>query len=289
MQRSLAYLLLSLVAIATMTSDPVHAQSPNATISPETMTELWSHLLESEPTSTRAILRLAKHRESVTKFLATKLSPLKATEQDLLDLIAQLGSDDEQIWRAAYQKLNYFDPRLAMGLEEVLSLESVQEYPARHRLVDVLSGRSVDASYSATSQHYKFIKLIKHEGDEGGFFNFCGSETENTCGSSWWAEPKVENLNVGFSNPKMEWTRIVRALALLESFDTPEANAIIESVATGHVDAQPTKVARSMLSAQYKNNSGNQPQDIAVGTPTDVSIRDAELYSQFQLLIEADE
>jgi predicted ABC-type ATPase len=36
-------------------------------------------------------------------------------------------------------------------------------------------------------------------------------------------------------------------------------------------------------------NAGNQPQDVAVGTATDVSIRDAELLSQFQLLIDTDE
>ena len=35
-------------------------------------------------------------------------------------------------------------------------------------------------------------------------------------------------------------------------------------------------------------NSGNQPQDVAVGTANDVSIRDAELYEQFQLLIEVE-
>ncbi len=34
-------------------------------------------------------------------------------------------------------------------------------------------------------------------------------------------------------------------------------------------------------------NSGNQPQDVAVGTANDLSIRDAELYAQFQHLIEA--
>ncbi len=35
-------------------------------------------------------------------------------------------------------------------------------------------------------------------------------------------------------------------------------------------------------------NSGNQPQDVAVGTATDVSIRDAELFSQFQLFIDVE-
>ena len=36
-------------------------------------------------------------------------------------------------------------------------------------------------------------------------------------------------------------------------------------------------------------NSGNQPQDIAVGTAADISIRDAERFSHFQRLLEASE
>jgi predicted ABC-type ATPase len=32
-------------------------------------------------------------------------------------------------------------------------------------------------------------------------------------------------------------------------------------------------------------NSGNLPQDVAIGTATEVSVRDAELFSQFQLLV----
>ena len=254
MHRSIAYTLLLFVAITTLPEIAVNAQSPDVTVSPEQLTDLWSDLLESEPASTRAILKLSKHPASATKFLAAKLSPIMMTEQELRDAIAELGSDDEEKWRAAYRKLNYLDPRIAMGLEEVLSLEAVQQYPARHRLVDILSGRPVDEPYSATSQRYKFIKLNKHDddGDDGEFFNFCGSETENTCGSSWWAEPKVENLNDGFSNPKLEWTRVIRALSLLESFDTPDANAIIESIATGHADAQPTKIARAIVAARNK-------------------------------------
>ena len=36
-------------------------------------------------------------------------------------------------------------------------------------------------------------------------------------------------------------------------------------------------------------NSGNQPQDVAVGTAADFSVRDAELFSQFQHLIDGND
>jgi hypothetical protein len=141
-----------------------------------------------------------------------------------------------------------------MGLEELLSLDIVQTYPARHRLVDVLSGLSVDAPESAIHKRYKVIKLVKIVvPDSEDVFNFCGGDTENPCRVSWWAEPRLERLNDGPpEGAKTEWTRIVRALALLESFDTPKAREIIRSFATGHPDAQPTKIARAILSVQSK-------------------------------------
>ena len=257
MRRAFTYLLLTLVVVSSLTVNLAYAQSTSAMMSPHHLAQLWTDLLGSEPSSTRAVLKLSKNPVLTTDFFASKLSPLKITKQELLGAITELGSDDDKRWRVAYQQLSYFDPRLAMGLEELLSLDSVQAYPARHRLVDVLSGLSIDDPRSAIRQRYKVIKLDKINrvtpfGDH--FFNFCGGDTENTCRANWWAEPRLERLNVWPMNEgaKKEWTRIIRALSLLESFDSPRAREIIESVATGHPDAQPTKFARAILSVQFK-------------------------------------
>jgi len=257
MRRAFTYLLLTLVVVSSLTVNLAYAQSTSAMMSPHYLAQLWADLLGSEPSSTRAVLKLSKNPDLTTDFFASKLLPLKITKQELLGTITELGSDDDKRWRVAYQQLSYFDPRLAMGLEELLSLDSVQAYPARHRLVDVLSGLSIDDPRSAIRQRYKVIKLDKINrvtpfGDH--FFNFCGGDTENTCRANWWAEPRLERLNVWPMNEgaKKEWTRIIRALSLLESFDSPRAREIIESVATGHPDAQPTKFARAILSVQFK-------------------------------------
>jgi len=254
MSRTFACLLLALVVVLTLTANLVHAQSTSAMMSPHHLTQLWADLLGGEPSSTRAVLKLSKNPDLAIDFFASKLSPLKITKQELLGAITELGSDDDKRWRVAYQHLSYLDPRLAMGLEELLSLDTVQTYPARHRLVDVLSGLSVDAPESAIHKRYKAIKLVKIVvPDSEDVFNFCGGDTENPCRVSWWAEPRLERLNDWPPEAaKTEWTRIVRALALLESFDSPRARAIIESVATGHPDAQPTKIARAILSVQSK-------------------------------------
>jgi hypothetical protein len=255
MRRTFAYLLLALVVVLTLTANLVQAKSTSPMLAPHHLSQLWADLLDGEPSSTRAVLKLSKYPDLTTDFFASKLSPLKITKQELLGAITELGSDDDKRWRVAYQHLSYFDPRLAMGLEELLSLDSVQAYPARHRLVDVLDGLSIDDPRSAIRQRYKVIKLDKGVTPDGDdFFNFRGGDTEIDLRVSWWAEPRLERLNVWPMNEgaKKEWTRIIRALALLESFDSPRARAIIESVATGHPDAQPTKIARAILSVQSK-------------------------------------
>ena len=48
-------------------------------------------------------------------------------------------------------------------------------------------------------------------------------------------------------NTKKKWTRAVRAIVLLEHIGSPDAEAILKEMATGHPDAHPTKVAREAL------------------------------------------
>ena len=199
---------------------------------------LWDKLLKDEPVSTRAILAMSKYPAGTTDFLRLKLRPLTLSEERLHVLIAQLGGQDDDDWQHAYRELEYFDPRLAMGLQDLMNLEPVQLHPTRHRLVDVLSGCSLGES----TLEYETITLRSTR--EG--CNFFGSK-EGSCGCSWWAEARIERLNTMYINPKKDWTRIVRALALLESFGTSDGKAAIEEMASGHPEAQPTRIAASIL------------------------------------------
>jgi len=177
MSKCFVHALLFFVSIsfAATSETDVRAQAVQGKATDQTLDQLWSDLIEAEPTCTQAVLKLSKQPGIATKFLAAKLPPLKLSGQHPLDAIWRLGSDNEQEWREAYQKLDYFDPRLAMGLEEILALEAAKEYPARNRLVDILSGRSVDAPYSATSQRYQSIVLHQFKDDGQDYFNFVGS------------------------------------------------------------------------------------------------------------------
>lgn len=249
--RHLCSIAVQLAAVSCLIATSILAgdqsKSPDAGRSVETN---WEALLGREPESTRAILQLAKTPGETIKFLAERLQPLKLTDDRLETLLGDLQSSDDGVWQSAFQELEYFDPRLASGLEDLLRLDSMNQAPARNRLVAVLSGRTTENIIN-----YKTISL-RPVGDDG--FNFIGSDNLAPGGSSWWAEHKLERLNEVYSTQKHEWTRIVRAICLLESFGTPESLAIIKRLSEGHPDAQPTRVALEVLADDENAELGEE-------------------------------
>ncbi len=197
----------------------------------------WVDLEKDELEATRALLNLADRPAQATSFLKEKLKPLSIDSVRVKALLLKLGNASEKVWKSAFEELEYFDPRLAIDLQELM--ERVTETPARERMVEVLSGREAGALAGKNVQ-------LRAVGGEG--FNFFA---ENF--GSWWAEHKVSRLNLThWGNYKKKWTRAIRAIVLLEHIGTPEAAAIIKNVATGHADAQPTKVAKQALERQAK-------------------------------------
>lgn len=68
---------------------------------------------------------------------------------------------------------------------------------------------------------------------------------------SWWAESSVRQLNAtSWGNRKDKWTRAVRAILLLDQIGSADALAIIREMATGHAEAEPTRVAKDVLAAR---------------------------------------
>ncbi len=192
----------------------------------------WEDLEKWETEATRALLHMADRREETVAFLKTRMKPLKITAGEVRALLLKLGNRNETVWKPAFEELEYFDPRLAIDLETLM--DRYKEAPGRQRMVEVLSGRE------AGSVGNKEVKLMGI-GVQG--FNFV---SENR---SWWAEHKIDRINRedGWGNPKKKWTRAVRGIVLLEHIATPSAVAILEDMANGHADAQPTKVARDAL------------------------------------------
>jgi len=184
----------------------------------------WNDLEKTEAVAARALLNLADRPKETVEFLKTRLKPLKITADRVQTLLVNLGSEKEETWKPAYEELEYFDPRLAIDLTTLMN--DVTTSPARQRLVEVLSQR-VPGSLAD-----KDVTIRQIGGGDG--YNFFDGR------SSWWAEHRVERINLG-GNPKRKWTQAVRAIILLEHIGKPDAVAILRDMATGYPKAQPSK------------------------------------------------
>jgi hypothetical protein len=205
------------------------ADPPAAKAVPE-MEALWADLEKGEVEASRALLKLADRPKETVAFLKETMKPLKIDAEHVKALLVLLGSDEETIWKSAFEEFEYFDPRLAIDLETLM--KDVTESPARQRMVEVLSGREAESLKGKTVS-------LRGFGDGHNFSDGRGS---------WWAEVRVDRINsFAWGNTKKKWIRAVRAIVLLEHIGTPEAVALLNDLASGHPDAQPTRTAKESL------------------------------------------
>jgi hypothetical protein len=188
---------------------------------------LWVDLLSSdELTAGRALLRFAARPDAAVNYLKEKLAPLNLTKGRAKQLLADLGGDDERAARAAFDEFLYFDPRLALGDQELR--DALLDRPASRRLGAVLLDLPIDALWREKWHWYSPDNKVYR-------FNH-GPEVENR-------DVAIEVGGIGAHGRKSSWVRAVRAVAVLEQIATPGAKAILEGLATGHPDAAPTKAA----------------------------------------------
>ncbi|HEX8520888.1 MAG TPA: hypothetical protein VF669_01445 [Tepidisphaeraceae bacterium] len=227
-------LLAMLFFCVSVRSDDVPATQP--TTDEEKIEAWWNDLEKEDPEASRALLNMAQKPDLVIPFLKDHLTPLIINAEEARKLIADLGSDDEGVWKAAFDKLSYLDPRLAIDLETLMNENN--DMPIRSRLVEIL------CDYPAETYAGKYISLHKFSKEKN--YNFTNNK------GSWWAEWNVAKLNKGGTSKK-KWTRANRAIVLLEHFNTPEAVEIIKDMTSGHPEAQPTKSAQEALEFLEKN------------------------------------
>jgi len=198
----------------------------------------WADLEKGETPATRALLNLADRPKEAVSFLKTKLKPLRISSGEVKGLLLKLGSENEAVWKPAFEELEYFDPRLAIDLQTLM--ERYTEYPVRRRLVEILSGYLPD--FLKEREDFQIRSV-------GTGFNFSAKSARGR--GSWWAENRIDKINSGGlrGDLKKKWTRAVRAIVLLEHIHTPDAVAILKDMAGGHPEAYPTKVAQEALAA----------------------------------------
>jgi hypothetical protein len=208
----------------------VAADSPAAPeATPEQWQTWWEDIEKGEPHASRAVLNFAMRPEQAVAYIKERVIPLTITEEEVKKLIGDLNSDDQNVWKPAFDKFRYLDPRLAIDLSTLM--DTTLESLARTRLVEVL------CDYDADYLLGRDVKL-RPTGEGHNFYD--GR-------ASWWAEAKIECIGDGMVQPKKTWRRAVRAVVLLEHIATPDALALLKDLAGGHPDAQPTKVAQEAL------------------------------------------
>jgi hypothetical protein len=230
MRNFLSYVLMALLPACSLAAAP----STQPLTDEQKMQNWWDDLEKNDDiVATRALLNFSDKPRQAVAFFKERLKPLIITDDEVNKLIGDLGSDDEAVWKPAFEKLDYYDPRLAIDLQTLM--DNTTEPVSRHRLVEILSGRP------ANSLEGKTLKLNKFGGPDD--YNFADDR------GSWWAEHRVDRLKTGngWGNPKYKWVRACRAIILLEHIASPEAVAILRDMSTGHPDAEPTKAAQEAL------------------------------------------
>lgn len=222
-------LLLLSILIGLMASLAIAAPAP-AEANKKELEQLWADLYKDEPDASRAVLKLFRQPDHTVPFLKKKLQPLKLDADRCRQLLIDLGSPDDKTWNAAWDELDYLDPRLAIDLPTLMN--EVINNPARTRLVELCSQRAAD---SLTGQDVK----IRPVGDDG--FNFFSTN------GSWWAEHRIDRINKYSWTQKKSWTRAARGVAILEQIGSAEAVKVLRQLAKGHPDASPTKAAKESL------------------------------------------
>jgi hypothetical protein len=230
--------MVTVVAIAVAASGgsqastgvPVRQAAPVPHPSDKQLVAWWDDLEKGDAEASWALLKLSARPNEAVAFLAKKMRPLKIDAERVKELLAQLASKDEAIWKKAFVELEYFDARLAIDLETLMN--TVTAAPARQRMVEVLSGRKAE-TLAGKEVHLRPL-------GNGDGYNFFVQD-----GGSWWAEHRVARINLtGWGNTRPKWTQSVRAIILLEYIATPESLAILNAMAQGHPEAQPTKAAK---------------------------------------------
>jgi hypothetical protein len=121
------------------------------------------------------------------------MKPLTISSAQVKSLLLKLGNDNEEVWKPAFEELEYFDPRLAIDLQTLM--ERYMDSPTRQRMVEVMSGRQ------AGQLAGKEVSL-RPVGQDG--FNFFAQPNFG----SWWAEHKIERINWDSRRSiKKKWTR----------------------------------------------------------------------------------
>jgi RNA polymerase sigma factor (sigma-70 family) len=198
-------------------------KGPAGALRREEMDGLWDDLTKHGQEASAAMLRLAQGGEETVAFLRTKVLPMRLSEEEANRLLGLLSSEREEEWRGAFEKLDYFDPRLVSDVPALM--EQVKEPRARARLADILTGHEAGDAGEGEIKWRRF--------SQRGYSVTNGKWTR-------FAETWLDTLS---RVDKKKWLQVERGIAVLGEIGSAEAVGILREMSRGHQDAEPTRVA----------------------------------------------
>jgi hypothetical protein len=191
--------------------------------------KLWDWLLSGSPSEVVAAVFALRETKNVTGVLKAKLPAIKATKEQLTKWVKALDGDERG---AAFHKLCYFHPSLALTLSEQCDLVSTD--------------RGRGTLFQFWWQDY---------GRPAGWITFANklqlTPADDQLVMSWPRRdpppPLVAPVPPLEKQTCAQWQRARLAIVVLEKIGTAEAKEVLKQLADGHPDILPTKEAKAAL------------------------------------------
>lgn len=203
---------------------------------------LWKELDAPEPVArVRAAFGFLDDPNAAA-YLKEKLPPVEASKEQITKWLKDLDSDDEKVWKAAYEQLEYFNPQLALTLPEQLELVTTDN--GKRVLFHVWGGMLITFSNETT---YRTELTLDLKTPEEPRAKFTSHVLRNGLTSTHSMGTTVEPLRAVYSSA---WGRAELAARTLHRMNTKESRAVLERLASGHKDARLTRTAAQLLKAK---------------------------------------
>jgi hypothetical protein len=204
----------------------------------------WNDLASTdEGRASRALLGFATRGKESTAFFKEHLKPVKADLDTIKKLIVQLDGKRFAVREAAFKKLtgevDYLGKSARPILEQTIKGDGSAE--VKKRLGELLELVAGDGKTPAPPPMPPVLqgKSIGVSSGPGGIKIIVDGQAIDLSAMS---RPTVVAPRVN-----TQWLRAVRTVALLETFGTPEARAVLEALAGGVQDTVPTQEAKAAL------------------------------------------
>lgn len=227
-------------------ADPRIQDDPKQIPAAQANSEAWWNDLASndEAKASRALLAFSSDPKAATAFFKERLRPVKVDADKIRKLAAQIDNGNFGVRDAATKNLREEVDNLGRFAKPVLEeyLKSEISLEARRRIETILAQIPRDAKSAE-----KAAVDPPPVGRNVSVRTVNGQVQIVIDGTTYDLAAVVKKSPDHSASPFRPWLRAVRAIALLESFRTPEARMLLESLAIGEPEAAPTQEALNAL------------------------------------------